>query len=1043
MNGTVNGKEVWMNARSTCPVRSMNARAGVADRHEWSGLELRYSCEVNQIRALLLTDVVDSTKLAEQLGDAAMASLWAAHDRLARDLLVPHDGLEIDKTDGFLMLFDDAAHAIAHAVAYHRALRTLDPPLMARAGLHVGEVILTANSRADVARGAKPIEVDGLAKPTAARVMSLAGSGQTLVTADAVAALGPTDLRVESHGHWRLKGVSEPIELFEVGDETAPFTPPADGAKVYRVVADGDSWLPAEQVKHSLPAERDAFVGRQADLLALARRLDANARLVSILGIGGTGKTRLVIRYGWSWLGDYPGGVWFCDLSEARDVDGILHAVARALDVPLGQGDPISQLGHAIAGRGPCLLLLDNFEQVVRHAGETLGLWLDRAPEAQFVITTREVLGLPGEEALALAPLPASDGVALFVARARSAKRDFEPDDVASIDALVKLLDGLPLAIELAGARVRVMPPAKLLERMSQRFKLLTSSGGRRDRQATLRATLDWSWELLSADEQAALAQLSVFEGGFSLEAAEAVLTLDESWPMDVVQALGDKSLVRQVSDERFDLLVSVQEYASERLDAAGGRSDAEQRHGAHFATHGTDEALDALSACGGVALRWALAQELDNLVAASRRALARGDGEAATGTALAAWAWLEMSGPLAVAVGVLDGARRGAKDVTGRARVTAGLASALTAAGRIDEAPTHFQAALAGFREIGNRRGEGQVLANLGVMHVQQGRMDEARAQLDAALAVHREVGNRRGEGFALANLGILHMLQGRMDEARTHHDAALAAAREVGDRSGEGNALGYLGLLHSQQGRMDEARTLFDAALAVHREVGSRASEGNMLCNLGILHNQQGRKDEARAHYEAAVAVFRQVGSRKGEGIVLGNLSLVDKAQGRTDEARAHGEAALAMAREVENRRSEAYALSGLGDLHLEQGRMDEARAHDEAALALARELGIRQLEGAMLSALGRLHLEQGRLEEARACVDEGERTLREVGELNLLGQVLCVRARIERTQGDLEAARASLAEGEALAATLGASAESALGGVLAEERIALETP
>ena len=997
---------------------------------------------MNPVRTLLLTDVVDSTELSEQLGDAAMARLWAAHDRVARDLLVTHEGLEIDKTDGFLMLFDDTSDAVAYAVAYHRALRSLDPPLKARAGLHVGEVILTQNTASDVARGAKPLEVDGLAKPTAARVMSLAASGQTLITAAAAAALGRTDLRVESHGHWRMKGVSEPVELFEVGDETAPFSPPPDGAKVYRVVADGDLWLPVKQVKHSLPAERDAFIGRQADLLALARRLDADARLVSILGIGGTGKTRLVTRYGWSWLGDYPGGVWFCDLSEAREVDGIIHAVARALDVPLGKEDPVTQLGHAIAARGRCLLLFDNFEQVARHAAETLGRWLDRAREAQFVVTTREVLGLPGEEALALAPLPASDAAALFVVRARAAKRDFEPDDLASIDALVQLLDGLPLAIELAGARVRVMPPAKLLQRMSQRFKLLTSSGGRRDRQATLRATLDWSWELLDADEQAALAQLSVFDGGFTLEAAEAVLDLDEAWPMDAVQALCDKSLVRQLSEDRFDLLVSVQEYASEKLGAADGRSEAELRHGRHFATLGTDEALDALNARGGLALRSALARELDNLVTASRRAVARGDGDVAANTALAAWAVLELSGPLAAAAEILAEARGVAGSGTEKARVTAGLAGALIAAGRYDEARTHSEEALAALRTAGDRRGEGRLLDSLGVLHMQQGRMDEARAHFEDAAAAHREVGNRRGDGVTLANLGLLHMLQGRMDEAGDHHDAALVATREVGDRTGEANALNYLGILRDRQGRVDESRAHFDASLALHRELGSRAAEGIVLCNLGILHSTQGRMDEAYAHYEAAAAVFREVGNRSAEGVAVGNMAYVDKVRGRTEEARAHCETALALAREVGNRRTEAHALNNMGTVHLDLGRTNEARTHFDGALAIARELGLRQLEGAVLGELGRLHLEQDRVDEARSCVDEGERVLREVGMPNFLGLVLCVRARAERTLGDRAAAHATLAEVEALTETIGAGAESALGRKLAEARTDLET-
>ncbi|HEX4232934.1 MAG TPA: hypothetical protein VH041_01390, partial [Caldimonas sp.] len=279
---------------------------------------------MSELKALLLTDVVDSTRLAEALGDAATATLWQAHDRIARDLLPAWRGREIDKTDGMLLLFDTAADAVRYALAYQQALPTLEPPLKARAGLHVGPVTLRANDAADIARGAKPIEVDGAAKATAARVMSVALGGQTLLSAPARHALPELGLRVQSHGHWRLKGLAEPLELFEVGADGAPFLPPSDADKAYRVVRLGELWLPAREIRHGLPAERDSFVGRAEALAELERRMEAGARLVSVLGMGGSGKTRLALRFGWSWLGEFPGGVWFCDLSQARSLGGIV-----------------------------------------------------------------------------------------------------------------------------------------------------------------------------------------------------------------------------------------------------------------------------------------------------------------------------------------------------------------------------------------------------------------------------------------------------------------------------------------------------------------------------------------------------------------------------------------------------------------------------------------------------------------------------------------------------------------------------------------------
>src|SRR5712692_6772070 len=864
---------------------------------------------MSEVRALLLTDVVDSTQLSEKLGEAELAALWAAHDRLARDLLAVRRGREIDKTDGMLLLFDAAADAVAYAMEYQRAVAKLNPPLKARAGVHVGPVILRENRPSDVARGAKPLEVEGAAKAVAARVMSVANGGQTLLSADARNALGEITLRLESHGHWRMKGIAEPIELFEVGEADAPFVPPPDAAKGYRVVREGDLWLPVRNIKHSLPAERNSFVDRLKTLVELARRFDAGARLVSVLGVGGTGKTRLVTRFGWSWLGDFPGGVWFCDLSQARSADGLEYAVAQALAVPLGKEEPVTQLGNAIAARGRCLVILDNFEQVSRYAEETLGKWLKRATEARFVVTTREVLGLVGEETLALAPLPAPDAAVLFVQRAESAKRDFQPteEDRAAVDPLVKLLECLPLAIELAAARVRVMPPRTLLSRMSERFKLLSSTGGRRDRQATLRSTFDWSWDLLSLPDKAALAQLSVFEGGFTMESAEAVLDLsgyeNAPWTVDTVQSLLDKSFVRQVSDGRFDMLVSVKEYASEHLRTEGRFSGsgpsalaaAEARHSGYFSGLGEKRAVEG--AC----------VEIDNLVAACWRAAARGAAAESAGAPEGAWAALNLRGPFRVGV-ELASVVNSTQGLGAAARAIAEriAGSALDASGRVAEARTHLEAALAFAREARDAKCEAHVLANLADLHRRDGRRDEASAFHAQALALARELGDRDLECKVLNSLGTLEYHLGRIEESRAHWEAALALARKLGDRRWEGGLLGNLGGLHFKEGRLDDARAHLEAGLVVARELGDRKFEGNALCNLGLIYQLIGRMEEAGKELEAALRVARELGDRRSEGQVLGYLGLLHARQARFDEARASHEAALAVARELSDRRS-----------------------------------------------------------------------------------------------------------------------------------------
>ena len=947
---------------------------------------------MGEYRALLVTDIVDSTLAAERLGDASMAALWREHDRRARDLLAQWKGREIDKSDGFLLLFDDPAAAAGYASAYHRALSRLAPPLAARAGLHVGTVELRQNPQEHVARGAKPIEVDGLAKAVAARVMSIALGGQTLATAQALAQLN--DARWRSHGHWRMKGLDEPIELFELGDDDAPWTPPPESSKAYRVVLSGEHWQPVRDIRHSLPAERDAFIGRHAELRSLALHLDQGARLVCVLGVGGGGKTRLAQRFGRTWLGDYPGGVWFCDLSQAVDAADIVQAVARGLELDLHGADPMALTGAAIAGRGDCLLILDNFEQVAQYAEATLGQWLERAPRARFIVTSRERLRIAGEQVLLLDPMPNADAMRLFKQRAAAAcgtNIESVADDSA-IAPLVDLLDGMPLAIELAAARTPVMPPATLLARVGERFKLLTSSGRRLDRQATLRATLDWSWELLGPPERSALAQLSVFEGGASLAAVEAVIDIGAfagAPPVvDVLQSLVEKSLVRRVSSGRFGLLRTVRDYAAEKL-ASGSSMQAQGRHARYFASLGPG---------GAVAERCV---ELENLLVAVRCAVAMNDPASAAGALEGAWSALRLRGPFDLA---LELAREvGAMpslDGDSRAVVEMVAGWVLKARGNVAQARLHFDAALGRAR---SRLIAGKVLVFLGDLACSEGRNDEARGRLDGALAIARACEDPLLECQTLSSLGNLAERLGRLEEAAHHYLSGLEIARRHGDRRWEGGLLGNLGVVRDEQGRVAQAREHYEAALAVAGELGDRQWEGNTLCNLGLMLQMQGQLPSARDALDRSLIVAREIGLANLESIVLCNLALL----------------------------AEATAMP------------EKALRDYEAALKVARDIGDRRAEGQVLAHLGLLHARQGRVDVARRALSAGEDLLVAVSDQLTLGLLLCARAETEYAAGANREAHVALMRATEVARENNCEPDSELGVRLMQARAIVGAP
>ncbi len=814
----------------------------------------------------------------------------------------------------------------------------------------------------------------------------------------------------------------------------------------------------AVEVRHFLPAERDAFVGRGRELEELARRLEGHGALVTILGAGGTGKSRLARRYGWNALERWPGGIWFCDLTEARSVDGISHAVASILDVPLGRSDPIAQLGHAIAGHGRALIILDNFEQVAEHAEITLGRWVARSPGTSFLVTSRQRLHLEGESILELDPLDAeTEGVELFAQRAQVQRSDFALSNAnrAIVSEIVRLLDGLPLGLELAAARLRTLSLEQLRGRLADRLSVLAAPKPGRHR--TLRATLDWSWELLHAWEQAAVAQASVFDGGFTLEAAEAVLDLapHPGAPpvLDVVQALVDKCWLRTrvvLGAPRFEMLSSLQEYAGEKLKTEGaipgtGGANAvrqvEQRHGSFFARFGATDAIEALDGPGGVAKWQSLAAELNNVVSACRRAVGRRDGDVAVNALTASWKVLRLRGPFAPAIDLGEAVLSiPGLPVDARARALRELASALWRMGRTEEARGLFEKALAAHRKTGNRASEGTVLNDLANLHKQRGEMEDARRLYDEALIIHREAGHRFDEGMILANLGILHSDQGRMEDARNLYEEALAIFREIGSRRPEGIVLNNLGLLHWNQGQEEEARCLLEEALAIDREVGDRPNEGAALGNLGFLYEEQGRLEEARHLFEEALAIHREIGGRHREAAVLGNLGNLRLDQGRAEDARRLGEEAIAIYREVGDRRSEGILLGNLGNLHLDQGRMEDARRLYEMALGIHREVGNRSNEGVVLGRLAELEAREMRFAEARLALARGEALLREVNDRRELAKLLCTRGECERLAGELTAANAALTECEALAKEVGAEPASELGHLVAGLRARL---
>jgi predicted ATPase/class 3 adenylate cyclase len=843
------------------------------------------------VRALLLTDVVDSTQLAQALGDERMAALWQAHDRVARDLLPLHGGREIDKTDGMLLLFERAADALAFAAAYHAGLAALAQAaghvLAARAGLHVGPVMLRANSAEDIAQGAKPIEVEGLAKPTAARVMSLARGGQTLLSQDAAAALAAEGraTALVSLGHWRLKGVSEPLELHEPA--LAALGPPPDADKAYRVVRSGGRWLPTREVPNNLPQPGTAFIGRERELDEV-KALLGRTRLVTLLGMGGLGKTRLSLQVAAELRAEFPDGTWFLDLSPLREGARVADEAARLLQV---QEEPGRSLLQAIASAlqdKRLLLVVDNCEHLVDAASALAATLLRQCPDVRLVASSRIALHVGGEQtypvqplavprfaagqAVELGALAALPSVQLFVQRAQAQRAGFQLDatQAPAVAELVARLEGIPLALELAAARVRSMSVTDINARLKDRYRLLT--GGSRvlqERQQTLRALVDWSYELLVPTEQTLFARLAVFVGGFDLAAAEVVCGADPLDPLDIVDLLDrlvSHSLV-MMSDRgdggvRYTMLETLRDYAAERLRELPDAEPTAARHAEHLFTV-AKQARDGLKGADHGLWAERLEEEFDNLRAAmatARAGIADPLLAAKIPVALQNFfitrGYLSEGRELMRAALPLPAVR--ASDLA-RAHTLYAAATLAVAQGDPREAGEQLATCLALRRAAGDHLGAAQTLSTLSMARLAAGEAGAALQAGEEALTLFRELGESVGEAIVQLQLGQVLIGLERWGEAVSHLRESLAQARRLANREVESECEWLLGRCAQSAGEFAAARLHLEQAREIAHAAGDRRGEARAEAALGRLALQQGALAEARSRMAGALAAFQ----------------------------------------------------------------------------------------------------------------------------------------------------------------------------------------
>jgi predicted ATPase/class 3 adenylate cyclase len=948
----------------------------------------------------LFTDIEGSTRLWEQHPEAMRQAL-ARHDVVLRSTIETQGGY-VFKTmgDQFCAAFATAPAALAAALAVPRALQAEaweeTGPLKVRLALHTG----TAEQRDG--------DYFGPALNRVARLLAVGHGGQVLLS-EATQSLVQDDLppgaSLKDLGSHRLRDLqrAEPIYQLLHPDLPADF-PPLRSLGSF---------------SHNLPQQVTSFIGREQEMTEIRHRLAAT-RLLTLTGAGGAGKTRLSLQVAADLVDSYRDGVWLVEFAPLADPALVPQALATVLSVQEEPGVPITQTLAQHLKPKHLLLLLDNCEHLLSACAQLTDALLRQCPEVTLLATSREGLGIAGETLYRVPSLSLPDpqhlpqagdellssvtqyqAVRLFIDRAVAVQPGFAVtnSNAPAVAEVCHRLDGIPLAIELAAARVRVLPVEQIATRLNDRFRLLT--GGSRTalpRQQTLRALIDWSYDLLTVPERTLLQRVSVFAGGWTLEAAEAVGSGNgiEEWEvLDLLTGLVDKSLVlyeERDGQGRYRLLETVRQYGRERLVESGEAETVRERHVVFFLHLAGAKAPDFVRIERGLTKEQAdrLEVEHDNF----RAALEWSDAAASLPERPSGDPALTLV-RLATALGAFW-ILRGYWTEGYHWLMRAAEATAKPDNTQDDSERTKLRAL---------------TLLWCGRLTQYRGFWEQARLPLQEALSLFRRLGDGRGAAAALLELGWEPPGQLEVMEESLDH------FRRLGDRAGVGLALDRLSVRSYDQRHYLRARQLAEEGTAVERELGRTVGLAYLLNCAGLAADGLGEMEQARAFFQQSLEIHQELGNKYGMAVGLANLGRTYRPERDLERARDMTSDGLTLARELGRRADIAHLLLNVGEIAAALGDPDAARHHLDEAWSIGHDLGDTDLILPSLLQLAAVAREEGDPHTTHRLLAEGLNVAREAQDDAGLARALEGFAALALTRQQAERAARLLGTAEAI--------------------------